>query len=183
MKRVIALLFIFLPFILSAQKVILKLRCDGYYYVDQPPIVYVNFTKIPYQLLEKIKPTDIESVNVVKTEETKTEINNGTVYITLKKGAKFVFYDFANFKKKFIQPSNKPTLLLLNGNIITDYSDFAIAEKTIRKVEINDGADIAAIKNIYSKFNIINILTNDVFNGYSISNIMLQGLPLDAEPK
>ncbi len=183
MKRVIVLSFIFIPYTLSAQKVILKLRCDGYLYVEPPPIVYVNFTKIPYQLLDKIKPTDIESVNVLKTEETKTEINNGTVYITLKKGAKFVFYDFVNFKKKFIQPSNKPTLLLLNGNIITDYNDFAIAEKTIRKVEINDGADIAAIKNIYTKFNIVNILTNEVFNGNSISNIMLQSLPLDAEPK
>ncbi len=150
-----------------------RFRTDGNQLkFEYPPKVFLDSMLIPFDYVKQIKPNDIESISVVKSAFNSTTMTEGELYIKLKKGSKHNFFNFANFKANYLPNNAKPILLMLNSVFINDYSTFVIDKNTIALVEIDNGADINPIKNIYPNNTIVNILTKESFNRNSVSQIL-----------
>jgi hypothetical protein len=165
-----------LLFSLSSIGQTIRLRCDGKQAnCEFVPKVFVDSMLIPFDYLNKIVPNDIESISVVKTKVDSVIMTHGEIYIKLKNGSTYNFLNFANFKAKYLPTPSKPILLMVNAVFVNDYANFIIDENSIRKVEIENGADITAVKNIYPNNTVINILTKESFNRNSVSQTLLNG--------
>jgi hypothetical protein len=143
------------------------------------PMLFVDSMHVPLEMLSKLNPNDIQEVSVVKNGYDSISKTDGKIYVFMKKGKSIKLFDFASFKLKYLSNSAKPILLMLNSVFIKDYTNFVIDEKTIAKVEIDKGADIEPLKNIYPNNCIVNILTNESFNRNSVSQVLLNGAALN----
>jgi hypothetical protein len=139
---------------------------------------FVDSLLVTDDVVMKLNTNDIQNVSILKHIYDSITNSEGKIYIELKKGKCIKLFDFASFKLKYVSNPTKPILLMLNSVFIKDYTNFVIDEKTIAKVEIDKGADIEPIKNIYPNNCIVNILTSESFNRNSVSQVLLNGAAL-----
>lgn len=140
---------------------------------NSEPMYFVDSVHVTKETFSKLNPNDIQEVNVVKNGYDSISKTNGKIYIVMKKGKGIKLYNFTSFKTKYLSHTPKPILLMVNSVLVNDYLNFVIDEKSIATIEVDNGADILSIKNIYPNNTIVNVLTKESFNGNSASQILL----------
>ena len=115
---------------------------------------FLNDELVSYTLVETLNPKLIESINVVKSKIQINQVDyDGQIHIKTKNQYNPKAISLSALKEKYTNLKNKPTIFMLNGNVINaDYDKYVVDENylltiIVDKVENSkEKIDVALIK-------------------------------------
>lgn len=139
---------------------------------DKPAVFYLNGEIMNSSILNTLNSKLIDSVNVVQNE---IEVNGtnyfAQIFIKMKDGYNPKIISLTDLKSKYLHPTNKPVLFMIDNGIVKGNSDtYLVDENYILKIVV-DG-----VENEGLNIEIVRLLTRTEKNLHSNKNIMIRGL-------
>jgi hypothetical protein len=144
-----------------------------FHHSSRPVAYYVNDKLVGQTIMTSLNPTQIQSLDVVKDD---VEIDGvqyyGKIYVKIKGDYAPKPITLNELKKKYVNLENKPTIFMIDGEIIKDdYDQYVVDEKYLLRIIVDKINN--AKENI--DFNLIKLLTKSAANIKSVNEIRIRG--------
>lgn len=96
----------------------------------KPLIVYLDRLEIARETLDFVKPDEIQSFNVVKSQL------SDTIYVELKKDLNYKFLSMSEIASKHLRQELEHPLFFVNDKLVTD-AKFLLAENLVRSIQVS----------------------------------------------
>jgi len=136
------------------------------------PLIFLNGSLIPMSFFRALNPQHIEQIEVKKERVGIDDNSSGKILTTTKACYTPVPISLNALKKKYTNLKSKPTIFIIDGNIINDdYDNYLVDENNLLRIYIDKMQN--AKENI--DIDVIKVLTKDEENIKKINQIYIRG--------